>query len=61
MILLILATIGALTVFAALIVFLSFLAQSLSSDEPVVREREPELVPLVPACVREKRPDIWVN
>jgi hypothetical protein len=59
-ILLFFAVIGALTVACSVIVGLSFLLASLRPDEPAVRQRAPELVPLVPAVVR-RRKDAWPN
>lgn len=56
------AILGALTALAILIAILALLVSWLSPEEPVVvREREPLMVPLVPAVARKQRPDIWVN
>lgn len=58
----VLAIIGAIVVFLAVAAGSALLLASLlPGGDLQVKEREPELVPLVPAQTRKQRPDIWVN
>lgn len=56
-----LAIIGAIVVFLAVVCLAGLALASLLPRPIVIREREPELVPLVPSVVRKKHADVWVN